>query len=129
MINTQLASLFQMSEMILQSENVPKLTENIFLIFSYHENGCYSVMSNSLGPHGLYSPWFLQASLSLLQGSSLGPPHCRQILYQLSPKGSPRILEWVVYSFSRESSWPRNQTGGSVIAGRFFTYWAIRKAI
>ena len=22
-------------------------------------------------------------------------PHCRQILYQLSPKGSPRILEWV----------------------------------
>ena len=24
-------------------------------------------------------------------------PHCRQILYQLSHKGNPRILEWVAY--------------------------------
>ena len=40
-------------------------------------------------------------SLFLLQGNlpSPGPdpglPYCRWILYQLSPKGSPRILEWV----------------------------------
>ena len=27
------------------------------------------------------------------QGSNSGHPHCRQILYQLSHKGSPRILE------------------------------------
>ena len=27
-----------------------------------------------------------------------GLPRCRQILYQLSHKGNPRILEWVVYS-------------------------------
>ena len=45
-------------------------------------------------------------SLSLLQGifptqgSSPGLPHCRQILYQLSHKGSPRILEWVAHPFS-----------------------------
>ena len=25
--------------------------------------------------------------------------------------GSPRILEWIAYSFPRGSSWPRNQTG------------------
>ena len=31
-------------------------------------------------------------------------PHYRQILYCLSHQGSPRILEWVVYSFSRDSS-------------------------
>ena len=46
-------------------------------------------------------------SLSLLQGifSTQGLNlHCRRILYQLSHKGSPRILEWVVYSFSRGSS-------------------------
>jgi len=49
-------------------------------------------------------------SLSLLQGifpaQGLNPglPHCRVILYQLSQKGSPRILEWVVYPFSRGSS-------------------------
>ena len=32
-----------------------------------------------------------------------------------------RILEWVAISFSRESSWPRNQTQVSCIAGRFLT--------
>ena len=34
------------------------------------------------------------------QGSNPGLPHCRRILYQLSHKGSPRILEWVAYPFS-----------------------------
>ena len=38
------------------------------------------------------------------QGSNPGLQHCRQILYQLGHQGSPRILEWVVYSFSRGSS-------------------------
>ena len=32
-----------------------------------------------------------------------------------------RILEWVAFPFSRESSLPRNGTGVSCIAGRFFT--------
>ena len=72
-------------------------------------------------------------SLSLLQGifptqgSNPGLPHCGQILYQLSHKGSPRILEWVDYPFSRGSSRPRNQTRVSCIAGRFFTNWAMRE--
>ena len=45
-------------------------------------------------------------SLSLLQGifptqgSNPGLSHCRQILYQLSHKGSPRILKWAVYPCS-----------------------------
>ena len=49
--------------------------------------------------------------LRLTQGSNPGLLHCRQILYQLSHKGSPRILEWVAYPFSRgifptqESNW------------------------
>ena len=58
-------------------------------------------MSNSSRPHGLYSPWNSPGqntgvgSLSLLQGifptqgSNLGLPHCRRILYQLSHKRSP----------------------------------------
>ena len=100
----------------------------------------HSVMSNSLQPRGL-SPWNFPdqntgvGSLSLLQGvfptqgSNPGLPHCRQILYQLSHKGSPRILEWVAYPFSRGSSWPRNWTRVSCIASGFFTNWAmIRKA-
>ena len=43
----------------------------------------------------------LLQGIFLTQGSNPGLPHCRQILYQLSRKGSPRILEWVVYPFQR----------------------------
>ena len=59
-------------------------------------------MSSSLGPHGLHSPWdspdqntgvgshSLLQRIFLIQGSNPGLPHCRQILYQLIYKGSPR---------------------------------------
>jgi len=99
-----------------------------------------SVMSDSLRPHGLYSPWNFPGqntgvgSPSLLQGifstQGLNPgfSHCRWILYQQSHKGSPRILEWVTYSFSSGSSWPRNRTRFFYIAGGFFTDWAMREA-
>ena len=40
-----------------------------------------------------------------------------------------RILEWVAISFSRGSSWPRDQTWISRIAGRFFIIWATREAL
>ena len=39
-----------------------------------------------------------------------------------------RILEWVAISFSRGSSWPRDRTRVSCIAGRCFTLWATREA-
>ena len=93
------------------------------------ESERHSVMSDSLRSHGLYSPWNSpgqntgDGSHSLLQGilptqgSNPGLPHCRWILYQLSHKGSTRILEWVVYPFSRRSSQPRNQIRVSCIAG------------
>ena len=73
-------------------------------------------------------------SLSLLQGifptqgSNPGLPHCGWILYQLSYKGSPRILEWVAYPFSSRSSWPRNWTRISCIAGKFFANWPMRES-
>ena len=38
-----------------------------------------------------------------------------------------RILEWVAISFSRGSSWPRDWTQVSCIAGGFFTVWATRE--
>ena len=70
----------------------------------------------TLCPDGLYGPWNSPGqntgvgSLSLLQeifptqGLNPGLPHCRQILYQLSHQGSPRVLEWVAYPFSSSSS-------------------------
>ena len=64
----------------------------------------------------------------LTQELNWGLLHCRRILYQLSYEGSPRILEWVAYPFSGGSSQPRNWTGVSCIAGRFFTNWAIKEA-
>ena len=39
-----------------------------------------------------------------------------------------RILEWVAISFSRGSSWPRDQTQVSHTVGRLFTIWATREA-
>ena len=110
----------------------------IFIVIWVSESR--SVVSDSFGPHGLFSPWNSPgqntgvSSLCLLQGifpiQGLNPclPQCRQILYQLSQKKSPRILEWVSYAFSRVSSPPRNRTGVSCIAGGFFTNWAIREA-
>ena len=86
-----------------------------------------SVLSNSLWPHGLNTPLDSPGqntgvgSLSLLQGifpilgSNSGLPHCRQILYQLSHKGSPNVLKWAAFLFSSSSFWPRNQTRVSFI--------------
>jgi len=62
------------------------------------------------------------------QGLNPGLLHFRWILYQLSHKESPRILEGVAYPFSCGPSRPRNQTGVSYIADRFFTNWATREA-
>ena len=60
----------------------------------------HSVLSDSLQPHELYIPW-----------NSPG---------QNTGVGSLSLLQG--------SSQPRNQTGVSCIAGRFFTNWAIREA-
>ena len=39
-----------------------------------------------------------------------------------------RILEWAAISFSRGSSWPRDETRVSHTAGRLFTIWANRES-
>ena len=67
----------------------------------------HSVMSNSLWPQGLYSPWNSPGQntgvggLSLLQGifwiqaSNPGLPHYRQILYQLSHREINKLFTWL----------------------------------
>ena len=63
-----------------------------------------SVRSDSLQPHGLYSPWnssgqntgvgsrFLLQAIFPTQGLNPGLSHCRHILYQLSHQESPKSL-------------------------------------
>ena len=127
---------YPLSESVMPSQTSHPLSSPSSLAFSLsqHQSAseCHSVLSDSLQPHGLY-PWNSPGqntgvgSLSLLQGifptqgSNPGLQHCTWILYQLSHKGSPKILEWVAYPFSGGSSKPRNQTRVSFIAGGFFT--------
>ena len=52
------------------------------------------------------------------------PVDCRPPGSSVHGASQVRILEWVAISFSRASSWPRDQTQISCIAGRLFTTWA-----
>ena len=54
---------------------------------------------------------------------------CNPMDYIISVHGilQARILEWIVIPFSRVSSWLRDWTWVSLIAGRFFTIWATRE--
>ena len=100
----------------------------------------HSVVSNYLRSHGLYSPCdslgqntgvsspFLPQGIFPTQGLNPGLLHCRQILYQLSHKGSPRILEVGSLSFCQQIFPTHELNRVSCIAGKFFTNWAIREA-
>ena len=98
-----------------------------------------SVMSDCLLPHGLCSSWnspgqntgvgslYLLQGIFPTQGLNPGLPHYRQILYQLSHKGSPRILEWVSLSFLQGIFPSQESNQIACIAGGFFTNWATGK--
>ena len=62
------------------------------------ESESRSVVSDSLWPHGLYSPWNFPGQ------------------------------KWVTFPFFRGSFQPRDRTQVCHIAGRFFTSWATREA-
>ena len=89
----------------------------------------FSVHGDSPGKDTGVGCYALLQGIFPTQGLNPGLPHCRWILYYLSHQGSPRILKWVAYPFSRGSSWPRNWTGVSWNAGGFFTSWASIKVL
>ena len=87
--------------------------------FSSAQFSC-SLVSNSLWHHGLQHT----------------RPPCLSPTPRVYPNSSSvhgilqaRILEWVAFPFSRGSSWPKDQTQVSCIAGRFFTVWATRESL
>ena len=92
------------------------------LQWKWSESESHSVVSNSLRPHGLYTvheilharilEWVVHSrGSSQPRDQTQVYPHCRQILYQLSHKGSPRILKWVAYPLSSGSSDPGIKQG------------------
>ena len=100
MINKGLAQWFYM-DLKAEIKFILQIESRLYI----SESESHSVLSDSLRPPGLYSPWNSPGqntgvgSLSLLQGifltqgSNPGLLHCRQILYRLSYKGNLRILE------------------------------------
>ena len=69
---------------------------------------------------GVGCHFFLQ-EIFPTQGSNLGLPHCRWILYHLSHQGSPRILEWVAYPFSR-GIFPTQELNQALLHSRWILY-------
>ena len=56
------------------------------------------------------------------------PMDCNLLGFSVHGILQARILEWVAIPFSRGSSWPRDWSLVSHVAGRFFTIWTTREA-
>ena len=104
----------------------------------FEQSESHSVVSNSVTPWTIQSMEFSRpecwSGYPIPSPGDLPNPGIKPRSSELQAnylpaelQGSPRILEWVAFPFSSGSSWPRNQTGVSCIAGRFFTNWAIRE--
>ena len=71
-----------------------------------------SVLSDSMRPHGLCSPWnpsgqntgvgslFILQGIFPTQGSNPGILHCRQPLHHLSQKGSPYMCHMYIHIYT-----------------------------
>ena len=69
-----------------------------------------------------------QCSVSQLCPAVFDPMDCSPVFSSVHGIFQERILQWIVISFSRVSSLPRDWTWISHIAGRIFTIWDIRKS-
>ena len=92
--------------------------------YNESESESHSVLSHSLPPRGLYSPWNSPGqntgvgSFSLLQwifptqGSNRGLLYCRRILYQLSYEESPNFYNKCVKLIEDIDDWIQDSLGG-----------------
>ena len=82
---------------------------------------CLTTQTMEFSRQECWSGWpFLSPGDLPNSGLNPGLTHGGQIFYQLSQKGSPRILEWVAYPFSSGFSRHMNRTGVFCIASGFF---------
>ena len=78
---------------------VTQLCPTVFDAVDCSLQGFFLCPWNSLGKNIEVGSVSLLQGIFPTQGLNPGLLLCRQILYHLSHQGSPRILEWVVYSF------------------------------
>ena len=114
--------LLQMVTAAMKLKDTQSLEGKVWPTYFSSVQFSHSVVSDSLRPHELQqarppcpSPIHVhhQSCLTL----------CNLMDYTIHGILQARILEWVAYLFSSRSSWPRNQTRLSCIAGGFFTNW------
>ena len=82
----------------------------------------FSVLGDSSAKNTGVGCYALLRGIFPAQGSNPGLPYCRRIICWLNHQGSPRILVWVAYTFSRGFSWPGNGMRVSSIAGGWIFY-------
>ena len=102
---------------------------------------CHPTISSSVTPFSSCPQYFkdygmssnyLSNNLGLVFRSCLtlwDPEDCRPPGSSVHGTLQARIVEWVTVPFSRGSSWPRDWTWVSCIAGKLFTIWATREAL
>ena len=104
---------------------------SLALSFIHFLTGASAVIFTGLSKHPQTPRIFLLPALFckihkppyslLVKVAPLGPTLCDPLDYTVRGILRARILEWVAFLFSRESSQPRNRTQVSCIAGGLFT--------
>ena len=95
------------------------------------DGGSITCDFKALGSSVWEKGWLLRVNEVLVAQSCptlCNPMSCSQPGSSVHGISQARILEWVAISFSKRSSWPRDWTQVSYIAGRFFLIWATREA-
>ena len=109
----------------LQTHDIYFITGNVYLLTSFTQTSPSASGNHQsvLYIHAAAAAKSLQSCPTLSDPMDYSPPgsYVHGIL-------QARILEWVFIAFSRGSSWPRDWTYVSCIAGSFFTVWATREA-
>ena len=132
LVGAQIDAVLQDSNLTLGYEfNIDKTLKIVLLLgLQYPQVNNYSLTNPQ---RGIYK--FVHTILPELI-RKLVTQSCRTLCDPMdcSPPGSSvlgilqaRILEWIAISLSRGSSWARNRTQVSSIAGRLFTNWATRE--
>ena len=74
--------------------------------------------------HAVFEVWKLKVLVTQLCPTLCNPLDCSRPYSSIHGILQARTLEWVAMPFPKGSSWPRDRTWVSHIAGRFFTIWA-----